>query len=61
VAANIWPAPTQGTGFYQKIQLDHILRDMVYGRAITLAQAQHALEMDWYKAWLKYVVATGHI
>jgi hypothetical protein len=61
VAANIWPAPTQGTGFYQKIQLDHILRDMVYGRAITLAQAQHALEMDWYKAWLKYVVSTGHI
>ena len=61
VAANIWPASTRGTGFYQKNQLDHILHDMVCGRAITLAHAQHALETDWYAAWLKYVVATGHI
>jgi hypothetical protein len=61
VATNIWPASTRGTGFYQKVQLDHILHDMVCGRAITLGHAQHALERDWYAAWLKYVVATGHI
>ena len=61
VQANIWPAAIRGTGFFQKNQLDHILKDMVCRRLVTLSQAQHALESDWYAAWLKYVVATGHI
>ena len=61
VQANIWPAAITGTGFFQKIQLDHILKDMVCRRLVTLKHAQHALETDWYAAWLKYVVATGHI
>jgi hypothetical protein len=26
VQANIWPAALRGTGFYQKLQTDHILR-----------------------------------
>jgi hypothetical protein len=59
--ANIWPAAISGTGFFQKKQLDHILKDLVCRRLVTLKRAQHALETDWYAAWLKYVVATGHI
>jgi hypothetical protein len=59
--ANIWPASLQGTGFFQKIQLDHILKSLVCRRFLTLKQAQRALERNWYLAWLKYVVATGHL
>jgi hypothetical protein len=58
--SNIWPISVRGTGFYQKEQLDHILKDLVCRRYVTLARAQHALETNWYAAWLKYVVATGH-
>ena len=58
---NIWPASVQGTGFFQKIQLDHILKSLVCRRFLTLKQAQRALERNWYVAWLKYVVATGHL
>jgi hypothetical protein len=58
---NIWPIAIRGTGFFQKAQLDHILKDLVCRRYITLVRAQHALETNWYAAWLKYVVATGHI
>ena len=61
VKANIWPAATAGTGFYQKIQTDTILRQMVCRRELTLVQAQKALETNWYSAWLRYVVATGHM
>jgi hypothetical protein len=60
-AANIWPAAVRGTGFYEKIQTDHVLRELVCRRALPLAQAQHDLETDWYAAWLRYVVATGHV
>jgi len=59
--ANIWPAAVQGTGFFELIQLDHILKLQVCRRFITLKQAQRALESNWYAAWLKYVVATGHL
>jgi hypothetical protein len=59
--ANIWPAALRGTGFYEKVQTDDILRDLVCRRTISLTQAQHALESNWYTAWLKYVVATGHV
>jgi hypothetical protein len=38
-----------------------VLRDMVCRDVLSLAQAQHALETDWYAAWLRYVVATGRI
>lgn len=58
--SNIWPATVEGTGFVQKAQLDHILKDDVCHRFLTLRQAQRALETNWYAAWLKYVVATGH-
>jgi hypothetical protein len=58
--ANIWPAAVQGTGFYQKIETDGILRQMVCRDQISLTEAQHVLETDWYSAWLRYVVATGH-
>jgi hypothetical protein len=61
VAANIWPASLRGTGFYEKIDTDTILREMVCRRELTLVQAQQALEQNWYSAWLRYVVATGHI
>jgi hypothetical protein len=59
-AANVWPAALRGTGFYEKVQTDHVLRDLVCRRAISLAQAQHALERNWYAAWLTYVVAADH-
>jgi hypothetical protein len=59
--SNIWPAALRGTGFYQKLQTDHILRAMVCRRTLSLAAAQRALESDWYAAWLRYVVATGHL
>lgn len=58
--SNIWPAAVEGTGFVQKAQLDHILKDDVCHRFLTLRQAQRALETNWYVAWLKYVVAAGH-
>ena len=61
VEANIWPAATAGTGFYQKIQTDEILRQMVCRRDLTLTQAKTSLETNWYSAWLRYVVATGHM
>jgi hypothetical protein len=61
VQANIWPAAVEGTGFYEKIDTDQILRQMVCRRELTLVQAQHALETNWYSAWLRYVLATGHL
>jgi hypothetical protein len=61
VQANIWPAAVEGTGFYEKVDTDDILRQMVCRRELTLAQAQQALENNWYTAWLRYVLATGHI
>ncbi len=59
--ANLWPVALNGTGFYQKTQINHVLRDMVCRHMISLAGAQHALETDWYTAWLKYVKVAGHI
>jgi hypothetical protein len=61
VQANLWPAATSGTGFYQKVETDKILRRMVCQGDVTLATAQRALESNWYSAWLRYVVATGHV
>jgi hypothetical protein len=57
--ANIWPVSLRGTGFYQKVETDHVLRDLVCRRSLSLAQAQHDEEKNWYAAWLRYVVATG--
>lgn len=61
VITNIWPIAVHGTGFYQKTQLDRVLRQMVCRRSVTLVQAQQALEKNWYVAWLRYVVAGGHV
>jgi hypothetical protein len=58
--ANIWPAALRGTGFYEKVQTDNVMRNLVCRRAISLIQAQHDLEKDWYAAWLTYVVAADH-
>lgn len=57
--ANMWPAALEGTGFFEKAQLDHVMRDLVCRREISLRAAQRSLERNWYVAWLKYVVATG--
>ena len=59
--ANVWPIAVAGTGFYQKDQTNAIMRQMVCRRELTLTEAQHALETNWYAAWLRYVVATGHL
>jgi hypothetical protein len=59
--ANMWPAALKGTGFFEKIQLDHVLRDMVCRRELSLRAAQHDVAQNWYAAWLKYVVATGRV
>jgi hypothetical protein len=57
---NIWPASLRGTGFYQKVETDHVLRNLVCHRSLTLAAAQQDEETNWYAAWLRYVVATGN-
>lgn len=57
--ANMWPAALKGTGFFDKIQLDHVLRDLVCHRTLQLATAQKDLERNWYTAWLRFVVASG--
>ena len=57
--ANMWPASFNGTGFFEKIKLDYVLRDLVCHRTLPLITAQKDLEKNWYVAWLKYVVATG--
>jgi hypothetical protein len=59
VRANIWPASVRGIGFFQKVQLNHVLRDMVCRREVSLTLVQSQLRRDWYAAWLEYVVATG--
>jgi len=61
VKANLWPAATTGVGFYQKVETDKVMRQMVCQGDVTLATAQHALEANWYSAWLRYVIATGHV
>jgi hypothetical protein len=58
-ASNIWPVSLRGTGFYQKVATDHVLHDLVCHRTLSLAEAQHDEETNWYAAWLRYVVATG--
>jgi hypothetical protein len=57
--ANMWPAALKGTGYFQKAQLDHVLRDLVCRRSLSLRAAQRDLKTDWYSTWLRYVVATG--
>jgi hypothetical protein len=57
--ANIWPAAVDGTGFHQKFQTDRELRALVCGGELSLRQAQHLEETDWYSAWLRYVVVAG--
>jgi hypothetical protein len=58
--ANMWPAAIRGTGYYQEIATNSALRTLVCRREISLTDAQHLLETDWYSAWLRYVVAAGH-
>jgi hypothetical protein len=61
VEANLWPAATTGIGFYQKVETDKVMRQMVCQGVVSLTTAQHALESNWYSAWLRYVIATGHV
>jgi hypothetical protein len=61
VKSHLWPAATSGTGFYQKVETDKILRQLVCRGEAPLSQVQQALETNWYSAWLRYVVATGHV
>ena len=42
--ANMWPAALKGTGFFEKVQLDHVLRDLVCRRMLSLTTAQRDLE-----------------
>jgi hypothetical protein len=58
-ADNIWAASLRGTGYYQVVETDHVIRDLVCRRALPLRVAQHDMQTDWYAAWLRYVVATG--
>jgi hypothetical protein len=59
-SANMWPAAIRGTGYYQEIATNSALRTLVCRRVMSLTDAQHILETDWYSAWLRYVVAAGH-
>ena len=58
--ANMWPAAIRGTGYYQEIATNSALRTLVCRRMLSLTDAQHILETDWYSAWIRYVVAAGH-
>ena len=58
-ASNVWPAAVKGTGFYQKIETNHVIRQLVCRRALSLTVAQHDIEKDWYALWLHYVVING--
>ncbi len=57
--ANVWPAAIRGTGFYEKIQTDVVLRELVCQGELPLTEAQHLEETDWYSAWLRFVVVAG--
>jgi hypothetical protein len=55
--ANLWPeaaAPTPG--FHQKDDLENALHDRVCAGSLALAEAQRDIALNWYAAYIKYVV-----
>jgi hypothetical protein len=57
--ANVWPSSLRGVGFFQEVQLNSVLRDLVCRRSLPLTEAQSLIRADWYAAWLEYVVSAG--
>jgi hypothetical protein len=51
---NLWPVDVKGIGFYQKEQLNGILRDKVCSGQLDLTTVQQQLIKNWYTLWLKY-------
>jgi len=51
---NLWPVDVKGIGFYQKEQLNAVLRDKVCSGELDLNTVQQQLERNWYTLWLKY-------
>jgi hypothetical protein len=56
--ANLWPEPASPTpGFHQKDDLENALHDLVCGRSLSLATAQHDIASNWDAAYVRYVGA----
>ncbi len=53
---NLWPQPAAPRpGFNQKDQLENLLHDRVCSGAMTLAEAQREIAIDWLAMYSKYV------
>lgn len=53
---NLWPQPRNSEwGADKKDQLEFLLYRMVCAQEITLAEAQHAMAVNWIEAWKRYV------
>jgi hypothetical protein len=51
--ANLWPEPYQPTpGAHEKDRVENYLHDQMCGGAMTLVDAQAAIEFDWYAVYL---------
>jgi hypothetical protein len=51
---NLWPVTVKGIGFYQKEQLNAVLRQKVCAGELDLGTVQQQLIKNWYTLWLKY-------
>jgi hypothetical protein len=54
---NLYPEPAEPRpGFHEKDLLENKLHDLVCGGELDLATAQQVIAVDWYAAYLKYVL-----
>ena len=57
---NLWPEPAEPEpGFHQKDLLENRLHELVCARSLDLATAQHAIAMNWYAAYVRYVLGNA--
>lgn len=56
-ATNLYPQPAEPRpGFHEKDVLETTLHDLVCGGTVDLRTAQQAIAVDWYAAYLTYVL-----
>ena len=57
---DLWPQPSQPTpGFHEKDKLENYLHRQVCDGKVSLADAQAALRIDWYAAYLQMEKSNG--
>ena len=52
-----------GDGTLDRASLDGLINELdeyAIEEGLKIAEAQQAMETDWYAAWLRYVVSKGH-